>query len=171
MVAELRQHFPGLSDGPSDKVRKEHDKEAIAQEFTIGDRSVISDNQIRDLLEREEGQGQRKDECRNGDVHSGNVADRLRQKSGIFEDRKKQDVRGDSEHKKGAIGPSHQKATQGVIEQNAANDQRQIVPRPPAVKDQRRHYQPQDGTTLKVHEMKKKEAQEYDGKKLKEEFR
>ena len=61
-VIELLEHFAVMGNGAGDQLRKEADEEAVIDEIVFLDFAVMGIHQIGDLLESEEGNGQRQND-------------------------------------------------------------------------------------------------------------
>ena len=94
---ELRQHVAVMDDGAGDELREEGDEERVVGEAVFARLALVRVDQIGDLLEGEEGDGQRQDDGVEVEVGSGEGVEAADGEVGVFEVAEQGEVEEDAE--------------------------------------------------------------------------
>ena len=147
-----------VGNGTGDQLWEETDEQAVIDEIMLGDFAVVRVHQIGDLLEGKERNRQRQDDVAHRPTEVEGAVECAEKKACVFVITQQGDVSGNAKYQHSLRGPSHQVATDQVVDHHAAHQQRHIGGVPPAVKHQRRQGQPYGGKALFAGAHEKDEA-------------
>ena len=143
---ELRDELFETDDRAGDQMRKETDEEAVAEEVVLAGVSVIGVHQVSDLLECEEGNGEREHEGWQLPTGAERHADGVDQEVAVLEIAQQPQVHGNPERQQAtrrlgrcAAFPRAplQERPQREVEQDRKQNQRNELPVPPRIERQR----------------------------------
>ena len=151
-ATELRQHLRVVHDRARDELREEGHEQGVVKKAGLVGAAAIDVDQIRDLLQREERDRERKDEPLGRDFGAAERVQVHDEEVEILEHAERQKVAHDAKrsepprHRHRAVGcdPPADRDADNIVEDHRPGDQQKVRRRSPGIEHQRHHHQPRD---------------------------